>query len=323
MACMRRIALLLLDGVRLFDVSVVTEVFRNDRLPRGAAPDLFDLRTCGVGRRSVRLEHGAVLAPRQGLNWLESAELVLMPGVTTPFAAFPEPLLEALRAAHRRGTTIASLCLGAFVLGQAGLLDGRRAVTHWRYASQLAGLHPEVTVEPGALYVEDDGIWTSAGVAGGIDLCLHLVRLAHGAEVAGCIARAMVVAPYRSGGQAQFVDEPIPLRDENRDTLAAVRERALGLLDQPLTVPQLASWAGMSERTFARRFLAETGTTPAQWLIARRVLHAQRLLERTDLPIERIAAESGFGSPVTLRQRFAAQVGVAPRDYLRSFRQAA
>ena len=318
---MQRIALLLVDGVRLFDVSVVTEVFRNDRLPAGS-PDLFDLRTCGPGARQVQLEHGALLTPHQGLSWLASADLVIMPGLTAPDRAFPEPLLAALRAAHRRGTTIASLCLGAFVLAQAGLLDGRRAVTHWHATQLLAELHPAIQVEPGSLYLEDGGIWTSAGVVGGVDLCLHLVRLTHGAEAAAAVARAMVVVPYRSGGQAQFLDAPIPPQDGAGDVLAAVRERALGELDRPLTVPQLAGWAGMSERTFARRFLAETGVTPAQWLSGRRVVRAQRLLEQTDLPIEQVAAESGFGSPVTLRQRFTAQVGVAPRDYRRSFRRA-
>jgi len=209
------------------------------------------------------------------------------------------------------------------VLARAGLLDGRRAVTHWNATARLAALHPRVEVEPRALYVQDGGIWTSAGVAGGIDLCLHLVRREYGAETAACIARAMVIAPYRTGDQAQFVDAPIPVRDEAGDLLAAVRERALGELGRPLTVPQLAGWAGMSERTFARRFVAATGTTPTQWLIGQRVVRAQRLLEQTDLPIDQVAAESGFGSPVTLRQHFAGQVGLAPRDYRRSFRRAA
>jgi transcriptional regulator GlxA family with amidase domain len=318
---MRRIALLLMDGVRLFDLSVVTEVFRNDRLPGGRA--LFDLRTCGVGRRPVTLEHGASITPRQGLSWLAQAELVVVPGIVASRTEFPEPVLAALRAAHRRGTTLASLCLGAFVLARAGLLDGRRAVTHWNATARLAALHPRVEVEPRALYVQDGGIWTSAGVAGGIDLCLHLVRREYGAETAACIARAMVIAPYRTGDQAQFVDAPIPVRDEAGDLLAAVRERALGELGRPLTVPQLAGWAGMSERTFARRFVAATGTTPTQWLIGQRVVRAQRLLEQTDLPIDQVAAESGFGSPVTLRQHFAGQVGLAPRDYRRSFRRAA
>lgn len=318
---MRRIALMVMDGVRMFDISVVTEVFRNDRVP--GRRDLFDLRTCGVGRDPVALEHGAAMTPRQSLASLRTADLVIVPGVTSPTTPFPEPVLAALRSAHRRGTPIASLCLGAFVLAQAGLLDGRRAVTHWNAASRLAALYPEIRVEPTALYVEDGGIWTSAGVAGGIDLCLHLVRLEHGAETAASIARAMVVAPYRTGDQAQFVDAPIPVRDEGGELLAAVRERALGELDRPLTVPRLAAWAGLSERTFARRFLAETGTTPAQWLIAQRVVRAQRLLEQTDLPIEQVAADAGFGSPVTLRQHFVGQVGVAPRDYRRSFRRAA
>jgi transcriptional regulator GlxA family with amidase domain len=306
----------------MFDVSVVTEVFRNDRLPAGQRQ--FELRTCGVARRPVTLEHGAVLTPARTTAWLATADLVIVPGVTTPLDPFPEPVLRALRAVHRSGrTTIAALCLGAFVLAQAGLLDGRRAVTHWNRAGQLAERYPRVRVEPAALYVEDDRIWTSAGVAGGIDLCLHLVRRAHGAETAACIARAMVVAPYRTGDQAQFVDAPIPVRDEGGDLLAAVRERALGALDRPLGVPELAGWAGMSERTFARRFLAATGTTPAQWLIAQRVLRAQRLLEQTDLPIEQVAAACGFGSPVTLRQHFTGRVGLAPRDYRRSFRRAA
>ena len=317
---MRRIALLVMDGVRMFDISVVAEVFRNDRIPGGAAP--FDLRTCGVDREPVALEHGASMAARQTLAWLRTADLVIVPGVTSPTAAFPQPVLRALRSAHRVGTPVAALCLGAFVLAQAGLLDGRRAVTHWNAAELLARRHPEVKVDPTALYVEDDGVWTSAGVAGGIDLCLHLVRVGHGAETAAAIARAMVVAPFRTGDQAQFVDRPIPVRDEGDELLTAVRTRALAELEQPLTVPRLAAWAGLSERTFARRFLAATGTTPAQWLIAQRVLRAQRLLEQTDLPMDRIAAASGFGSPVTLRQHFVERVGLAPRDYRRSFRRA-
>lgn len=316
---MRRIALLVMDRVRMFDISVVTEVFRNDRVPGGAP--LFDLRTCGIDREPVALEHGAQLTARQTLSWLREADLVIVPGVTDPTEPFPEPALRALRAAHRRGTPIAGLCLGAFVLAQAGLLDGRRAVTHWHATSLLAREFPRVEVEPSALYVEDGGVWTSAGVAGGIDLCLHLVRIADGAEVAAAIARAMVVAPYRTGDQAQFVDAPIPVRDEGDDLLCAVRTRALTELDQPLTVPRLAAWAGLSERTFARRFRAATGITPAQWLIAQRVLRAQRLLEQTDLPMDRVAVQAGFGSPVTLRQHFVERVGLAPRDYRRSFRR--
>lgn len=316
---MRRIALLVMDRARMFDISVVTEVFRNDRLPGGG--DVFDLRTCGIDREPVALEHGASMTARQTLSWLREADLVIVPGVTSPTAPFPEPVLRALRSAHGRGTPVAALCLGAFVLAQAGLLDGRRAVTHWHAAALLAQRHPQVKVEPRALYLEDDNVWTSAGVAGGIDLCLHLVRLGHGAETAAAIARAMVVAPYRTGDQAQFVDEPIPVRDEGDDLLSAVRARALTELEQPLTVPRLAGWAGLSERTFARRFLATTGTTPAQWLIGQRVLRAQRLLEQTDLPMDRVAADSGFGSAVTLRQHFVERVGLAPRDYRRSFRR--
>ncbi len=200
---------------------------------------------------------------------------------------------------------MAALCAGAFALGQAGLLDGRQAVTHWYLADLLQQLHPTATVRPDALFVEDDGIWTSAGTAAGLDLCLHLVRTAHGAETAATLARALVTAPFRAGTQAQFIERPTPRADRDADALAAVRAHALAHLDAPHTVASLAALAGMSPRSFARHFRATTGTTPLRWLTAQRVAAAQKLLEHTDHPLPEVARRAGFGSEVTMRQHFA------------------
>ncbi|AWZ08129.1 helix-turn-helix domain-containing protein [Streptomyces sp. ICC4] len=227
----------------------------------------------------------------------------------------PEPVLAALRDAHARGIPVAALCAGAFILAEAGLLAGRRAVTHWALAPTLAGRHPSVRVEETPLYVEDDGVWTSAGVASGIDLCLHLVREAHGSEAAAAIARSMVTGPFRTGDHAQYLDRPTPAADRTAETLAAVRERALGRLHEALDVSTLARWAGMSPRSFARHFAAATGTTPHKWLLRHRLDEARKLLERTDHPVPEVARRAGFASEVTFRQHFAAYVGTSPRAY--------
>lgn len=207
----------------------------------------------------------------------------------------------------------------AFVLARAGLLDGRRAVTHWHLAPRLQARHPRITVEPDALFIEDDNLWTSAGTAAGIDLCLHLVRVAHGAEAAATVARSMVTAPFRTGTQAQFIEQPTPRADRDADTLAAVREYALRRLHEPLTVTDLAAHAGMAPRTFARHFTAATGTSPLRWLLDQRVAAAQRLLERTDLPMPEVARRAGFGSEVTMRQHFASRLATSPRAYRTAF----
>ncbi|MEU6880041.1 helix-turn-helix domain-containing protein [Streptomyces sp. NPDC046712] len=319
---MQRIALLSFPGIRAFDVSVVTEVWGSDRRMRGVPP--FELRRVAADPTTpISLRGGLSLTPDRTLDWLDdltSTDLVLVPGIEDPDAEPPAPVLEALRRAHAAGTPVASLCAGAFVLAKAGLLDGRRAVTHWHLAPTLAARHPQVTVEADALFVEDSGIWTSAGTAAGIDLCLHLVRTAHGAEAAATIARSMVTAPFRTGTQAQFIERPTPRADRDADALAAVRSYALAHLEEPHTVASLAARAGMSPRTFARHFQATTGTTPLHWLITQRVAAAQKLLELTDHPLPEVARRAGFGSEVTMRQHFASHLATSPRDYRHAFR---
>ncbi|MEV7276702.1 helix-turn-helix domain-containing protein [Streptomyces sp. NPDC093111] len=321
----QRIALLSFPGIRAFDVSVITEVWGTDRTTRGVPPFALH-RAAADPATPVPLRGGLTLTPDRPLRWLTEltpTDLVVVPGIEDPHAELPAAVLEALRQAHTAGIPVAALCAGAFVLARAGLLDGRRAVTHWQLAPELAARHPRVRVEPEALYVEDTGIWTSAGTAAGIDLCLHLVRTAHGAETAATIARSMVTAPFRTGTQAQFIEHPTPRADRDADALAAVRAHALAHLDQPHTVASLAARAGMSPRSFARHFQATTGTTPLHWLIGRRVAAAQKLLERTDHPLPEVARRAGFGSEVTMRQHFASHLGTSPRDYRTAFRHTA
>ncbi|MGW2178603.1 GlxA family transcriptional regulator [Streptomyces sp. NPDC001732] len=314
-----RIALVSFPGIRAFDVSVVTEVWGVDRTDRGVPP--FDLRRTAAEPDPIPLRGGLSLAPDRTLAWLARADLVVVPGLDDHVTPAPAPVLEALRRAHARGTPVAALCGGAFTLAQAGLLDGRRAVTHWNLAELLRARHPRVTVSQDALFVQEDNIWTAAGTAAGIDLCLHLVRTFHGAETAATIARSMVTAPFRTGTQAQFIEQPTPRADRDADTLAEVRAFALAHLAEPHTVADLAARAGMSPRSFARHFQAGTGTTPLRWLITQRVAAAQKLLERTDLPLPEVARRTGFGSEVTMRQHFATHLSTSPRAYRLAFHQ--
>lgn len=310
---MHRVAIVVQPGIRAFDLAVITEVWGTDLSRLGVAP--FDLRRCSLTPGPIPLPGGLALTPDRGLDWLRGADLVVVPALARPSDPTPEPVLAALRDAHARGVPVAALCAGAFILAEAGLLAGRRAVTHWSLAPTLAGRHPAVLVEEAPLYVEDDGVWTSAGVASGIDLCLHLVRQAHGAEAAAAIARAMVTGPFRTGDHAQYLDRPTPAADRIAEALAAVRERALGRLHEALDVATLARWAGMSPRSFARHFAAATGTTPHKWLLGHRLDEARKLLERTDHPVTEVARRAGFASEVTFRQHFTAYVGTSPRAY--------
>ncbi|WP_328539011.1 GlxA family transcriptional regulator [Streptomyces sp. NBC_00344] len=312
-----RIALVCFPGIRAFDVSVINEVWGTDRTDRGVPA--FELRRVAADAAPVPMRGGLALAPDRTLDWLARADLVLVPGLDDHLTRAPEPVLEALRRAHGRGTTVAALCGGAFTLAQAGLLDGRRAVTHWNLAEDLRARHPLVTVEPEALFIEDGAIWTAAGSAAGIDLCLHLVRTVHGAEAAATIARSMVTAPFRTGTQAQFIEHPVQRTDRDADAIASVRAYALRHIGEPLGVGGLAALAGMSARSFARHFGAATGTTPLRWLLDQRIAAAQKLLEHTDLPMPEVARRTGFGSEITMRQHFAARLATSPRAYRAAF----
>lgn len=312
---MHTVAVAVINGTQPFELAVPIEVFGTDR--SDLVDDWYAFKLCAAEPGPVRTAIGLVLDSPYGLDDLVRADTVIVPaahsGVSTP-----APLVEALRVAYANGARIASICTGAFMLAEAGLLDGRRATTHWAHAAALAEAFPQVDVDPNVLYVEDGRIFTSAGTASGIDLCLHLVRLDFGTDVANAIARRMVVPPHRDGGQAQYVDAPLPRSDG--DTLGPLLDWVLAHLDEPLSLDDLADRAHTSTRTLVRRFQAATGTTPMQWVLAQRVRRAQHLLESTDEPIERIAALAGFGTAANLRQHFTRLVGVAPMAYRRTFR---
>ena len=308
---MHRLTVLAMPNVVAFDLSTPAQIFGNE-------PGRYDFTACGIAPGRVATTTGFAIDVPRGLEALAEADTVLVPGLRPARWPPPAEVLDALRAAHARGARVASICTGAFVLAHAGLLDGRRATTHWAHAEQLAERYPAVTVDPGVLYVDEGDVLTSAGVAAGIDLCLHLLRRDHGAEVANAAARRIVVAPHRDGGQAQFVDTPLPPAAERG--LAPTRAWALQRLREPLTVAAMAGHAACSERTFARRFRAETGTTPLQWLLLQRVLHARRLLEATDLPVEAVADHAGFGTATSLRSHFRRATATTPVAYRRSFR---
>ncbi|GGP48301.1 helix-turn-helix domain-containing protein [Saccharothrix coeruleofusca] len=306
-------AVVLVDGVAPFEFGVVCEVFGIDRSDDGV-PRL-DFRVCAERPgEPVRSGVGAALIADHGLDGLVGADLVAVPACTVR-DEYPEAVLAAIRAAHAAGSTVLSVCSGAFLLGAAGLLDGRRCATHWRYADALAERFPAARVDPDVLFVDDGDVVTSAGTAAGIDACLHVVRRELGSAVTTAIARRMVVAPQREGGQRQFVELPVPEAGTLQPLLAWLLEN----LGVEHTVGSLAERAAMSERTFARRFAAETGTTPHRWLTTQRVLRARQLLEETRLGVEDIARECGFGTAALLRHHFNALVGIAPKDYRRSF----
>jgi transcriptional regulator GlxA family with amidase domain len=263
------------------------------------------------------MDSGVSITTSHGLAGAEEADLVVAPAFDYSKPPSPE-ILEVFRAAHARGAWVLSVCSGAFLLGEAGLLDGRACTTHWRHTAELERRFPEARVDPDVLFVEDDRVITSAGTAAGIDACLHHVRCELGASVANRIARRMVVPPQRDGGQRQYIDLPVP--DCTADSLAPLLLWMREHLDEDQPVRALARRAAMSERTFARRFAAETGTTPGKWLLAQRLHHARTLLESSDLPVETVAMRAGFGSAALLRHHFAAQVGVSPAEYRRTFR---
>ncbi|HVF06003.1 MAG TPA: helix-turn-helix domain-containing protein [Frankiaceae bacterium] len=311
---LRNVAVAVCDGVSVFELGVVCEVFGIDRTDTGLPG--YDFAVCAAEPPPLRSGSGFALTPDHGLDRVAEADLVAVPHWRSADERPPEPLLDALRAVVARGGRVMSVCSGAFVLAAAGLLDGRRATTHWRYAAALAERYPLVDVDPNVLYVDAGPVLTSAGTSAGIDLCLHLVREEHGPAVANAIARRMVVPPHRDGGQAQYVEAPVPL--PRRDDLSDVLTWAAEHLAEPLSVETLAARALMSPRTFARRFRAVTGTTPYAWLLHQRTLLAQRLLEE-GRSVEEVARSAGFGSAATLREHFAKARGISPSAYRRTF----
>jgi len=311
---LKTVAVMLFDDVALFEFGVLAEVFGIDRVEDGVPA--FDFRVCALeAGKPLSARNGTLVIPPYGLEGLVGADLVAVPA--TRIRDYPAEVLEALRQASAGGATMLSVCSGVFVLGAAGLLDGRRCTAHWVNTEELAELYPDAKIDPDVLFVDDGDLISSAGTAAGIDACLHLVRRELGSAVATRIARRMVVPPQRDGGQQQYVDLPVP--ECSAESLTPVLTWMLENITVEHPVSSLARQAAMSDRTFARRFVAETGTTPHRWLSMQRVLHARSLLEQTDLSIESVATRSGFGTAALLRHHFRRVVGVAPQDYRRTF----
>jgi transcriptional regulator GlxA family with amidase domain len=311
-----RVVALALDGVVLLDLAAPTHLFGHCGAPH------YSFSLAGVRAGAVRSSTGIEVVAQAGLEALQRADTIVVPGMEADAdtAGFPDAA-EAVACAHRAGARVMSICTGAFLLAEAGVLDGRRATTHWDSTERLARRYPRVSVDPSVLYVDEGTVLTSAGVAAGLDLCLHVIRRDHGAALAAQIARRTVVAPHRDGGQAQFVTRPIADDAGAGTSLEATRAWALDHLDQPLDVTALARRACMSPRSFARRFRQETGTTPGQWVLDQRTRVAQSLLETTSLPVEHVAVRTGFGSATTLRTHFGRRLATTPTAYRRAFRQ--
>jgi AraC family transcriptional regulator, transcriptional activator FtrA len=312
----RKVAIVVCDGFTAFELGVACEIFGDDRWVAPGDP-WYRLYICADNAAPVTSDAGFEITVPYGLDALSKVDTVIV-APTYRLEDVPESVFAALRRAHARGCRILSFCVGAFVLAEAGLLDGRRVATHWADCDALAAQHPRLSVDSGVLFVDDGDILTSAGSAASIDLCLHVVRQDYGSEVATQLARQLVVPPQRAGGQAQFIEKPLPELESTNlfaDTITWVQEH----LDDVVTVEDLAARSAMSPRTFARRFLATTGTTPYQWLVSQRVQLAQRLLEMSDLTIESVAQKSGFCTASNLRKHFSRAVHTSPQAYRHTF----
>ncbi|MFZ3569534.1 helix-turn-helix domain-containing protein [Streptomyces sp. BH097] len=313
----QHVVVLVDEGVNPFEVGVATEVFGLPRPELGDRDPLYELTLCAP-RPDIRMNHGFfTMAGAEGLEAVDRADTLIVPGRPDNVVPRTEAVLEAVRRAHARGARIASFCTGTFALAEAGLLDGRRATTHWRWAEQFRALHPKVLLEPDVLFIDEGDVLTAAGSAAALDLGLYLVRRDHGAEIAASVSRRLVFAAHRDGGQRQFIERPLP---EVPDTsLAPVLTWAQERLDEPLTVAALAARAGLSPATLHRRFRAELGTTPLGWLLAERVALACRIIERGEERIDVVAARSGLGSAANLRVHLKRATGLSPSAYRKRF----
>ena len=310
---------LVYDGLCAFEFSCAAEVFGLARPELG--PDWYRFETCSQGR-GVRSQYGMRMTTEHGLERLHAAGTIVIPGWEGIDVPVPRTILDALRAAHARGARLLSICSGAFVLAATGLLDGRRATTHWRYAAELQHRYPKVSVDANVLYVDEGSVLSSAGSAAGLDLCLHLVRRDYGSAIANQVARRLVIPPHRDGGQAQFLERPVEDRERGSGQakpLSVLLDRIRKRPGEPWRVGELARIAAMSQRTFMRRFRAATGLSPADWVTRARVDAARELLENTGLSIDHIAERCGLGTPTTLRHHFRKKVGVSPAQYRKRF----
>lgn len=310
----KKVAAVVCDGVAPFELGVLCEAWGVDRTDTGGPA--FEFAVCTERPGRVPTTMGFMLDVPTGLEWAAEADLVTVPALPRDKPA-PGAVVEAVRAAYERGARVLSVCTGAFLLGQAGLLDGRECTTHWMHVDELEQRFPRARVNCGVLYVDEDPVITSAGSAAGLDACLHLIRKEYGAKMANNVARRMVVPPHREGGQAQFVETPVSA--PSAATLGPILTWMQEHLDEEMSVASLAQRAAMSPRTFARRFRAETGTTSHQWVTTQRLLLAEQLLEESDAPIDVVACRSGFGNAATLRHHFAAVRGTTPLAYRRTF----
>lgn len=309
------VAVLAFEGISLFHLSVPGVVLNPDNTPEQAQ---YDLRYFALNPGPLRSDQGVTLDVPRGLEEIERAEIIIIPAWSDPEVQAPAALTEALSRAHDQGKLVVGLCLGAFVLGDAGLLDGKEATTHWIARDAFSRRFPKSIFRPEVLYVADENVVTSAGTVAAIDCCLNLLRQRHGSEAANHVARMLVTPPHRPGGQAQYIERPLPRHTEDA-SIPAILEWARDNLSNSLSLDILAEAAKMTRRTFTRRFREATGITVTQWLNAERVAKAQYLLETTDLSIEHIASEAGFGTPLSLRQQFSRQLNTSPSTYRRDF----
>ena len=317
MAKTHRVVSLIVDGMSMLEIAIATEFFGGEQPP--GATSWYRHRICSDGGDEVRLRGGLTVTTDAGLDALRRADTVVIPGWSNS-ADRPSPqLVVELQRAAARGARLVSFCTGAFALAEAGLLDGLEVTTHWETAEKFRTRFPNVTLNPGVLYVDAGNVLTSAGSASAIDLALHIIRRDHGSDVANFVARDLVVPPHREGGQAQYIDAPAPPPPADGDGLAVTLDWALERLDDPLSVADLAAHATMSPRNFTRRFRAQFGTSPHRWLLHQRIDLARRLLETTEESIDMVATRAGFGTATAMRQHFRTMLHTTPQAYRRTF----